>query len=264
MIVSAQNERETITQLVIDIQGGHNERRVALWEAVRGFIAKQARRRFDAVGPLGGCEVEDLIQEGYIALSEAIEEFRPDRETVSFLSLLSFKLSTVFSAAEGLRTPKRDALSNALSLDAPAENDNPDAEPLSSFIADPADGLQTAEDRVFTEDLRRALLSALDTLSPGKREIIQARYFEGQEQKEIAKIRGSSASAIAGQEREALRILRRNSALKQFVEERTTYYRPAGMGRFSRTGMSAVEETVLQRERLGEELIKETEYTIIQ
>lgn len=72
-------------QLVARIQGGDNEAEnmLQLWQQNTGFITMLARR-YSA-----GAEMEDLEQEGYIALCEAVRHYDSDRG-MSFISYASF------------------------------------------------------------------------------------------------------------------------------------------------------------------------------
>lgn len=72
-------------QLVLRIQGGDNEAEnmLQLWKQNKGFIAMMARR-YSA-----GAETEDLEQEGYIALCEAVQHYNPGRG-MSFISYAAF------------------------------------------------------------------------------------------------------------------------------------------------------------------------------
>lgn len=72
-------------QLVLRIQGGDNEAEnmLQLWKQNKGFIAMIARR-YSA-----GAEMEDLEQEGYIALCEAVQHYDPDRGK-SFIGYAAF------------------------------------------------------------------------------------------------------------------------------------------------------------------------------
>lgn len=72
-------------QLVIRIQSGDNEAEnmLQLWKQNKGFIAMIARR-YSA-----GAEMEDLEQEGYIGLCEAVQHYDPGRG-MSFISYAAF------------------------------------------------------------------------------------------------------------------------------------------------------------------------------
>ena len=72
-------------QLVARIQAGDNEAEnmLQLWQQNKGFIAMMARR-YSA-----GAEMEDLEQEGYIAMCEAVHHYDSDRGA-SFISYAAF------------------------------------------------------------------------------------------------------------------------------------------------------------------------------
>lgn len=72
-------------QLVAQIQGGDNESEnmLQLWKQNKGFIATIARK-YSA-----GAEMEDLEQEGYIALCEAVQHYDPERG-MSFIGYAAF------------------------------------------------------------------------------------------------------------------------------------------------------------------------------
>lgn len=79
-----QNDR-TNECIVAAVQAGVNEAEnmLELWRQNKGFIAMMARR-YSA-----GAEMEDLEQEGYIALCEAVQHYDPDRG-MSFISYAAF------------------------------------------------------------------------------------------------------------------------------------------------------------------------------
>lgn len=79
-----QNDR-TNECIVAAVQAGDNEAEnmLQLWKQNKGFIAMIARR-YSA-----GAEMEDLEQEGYIALCEAVQHYDPARG-MSFISYAAF------------------------------------------------------------------------------------------------------------------------------------------------------------------------------
>lgn len=79
-----QNDR-TNECIVAAVQAGDNEAEnmLQLWRQNKGFIAMMARR-YSA-----GAEMEDLEQEGYIALCEAVQHYDPARG-MSFISYAAF------------------------------------------------------------------------------------------------------------------------------------------------------------------------------
>ena len=79
-----QNDR-TNECIVAAVQAGDNEAEnmLQLWQQNKGFIAMIARR-YSA-----GAEMEDLEQEGYIALCEAVQHYEPERG-MSFIGYAAF------------------------------------------------------------------------------------------------------------------------------------------------------------------------------
>ncbi|WP_298029598.1 sigma factor [uncultured Dysosmobacter sp.] len=62
-----------------EIQSGNREHLPEMWDSVKPFVVKQARRRVRASqtgGALCSVEMEDLIQEGFIAFLRAVETYQ--------------------------------------------------------------------------------------------------------------------------------------------------------------------------------------------
>lgn len=72
-------------QLTARIQAGEEVKQnmLALYQQNKGFIVSLARRYS------GGAEMEDLLQEGYIALHEAVEQYQESRG-MSFINYAAF------------------------------------------------------------------------------------------------------------------------------------------------------------------------------
>lgn len=76
---------QTNEQLVARIQAGENEAEnmLQLWRQNKGFIAAVARKYTSLA------EMEDLEQEGYIGLCEAVRHYEPDKG-MKFISYAAF------------------------------------------------------------------------------------------------------------------------------------------------------------------------------
>lgn len=83
--MSINQKDRTNECIVAAVQAGDNEAEnmLQLWRKNKGFIAMMARR-YSA-----GAEIEDLEQEGYIALCEAVQHYDPARG-MSFISYAAF------------------------------------------------------------------------------------------------------------------------------------------------------------------------------
>lgn len=254
--VSTQTEtrEDPLRELALAAQGGDSSTVAALWTEVEKFVRWQARRRFHAVGNMGGVELDDLVQQGFFGLVEAINNFNPERG--SFTRILSFHLLKVFAEAEGFRGTK-DPLNNAASLDEPLDAIFGDGSEQCRADIIPDEKAEAAfidtEQKLFIQDLHRTLTKALDALSPAQREIIKARYFEGRTLKRVGEERGITASRARQIEGDALRKLRQQAGkygLEQFVEQRTSYYKSYGIKTMQITETSPVEAIFFDRERL--------------
>lgn len=237
-------------ELARRIQAGETELLSQLWEQVRRFIYREARRRYLFTEGLGGVEVEDLVQSGYIALVEAVGYFQPDGE-YKFLTYLGKTLKAAFAEAGGYRTRKRDPLNAADSLDVPIGEDNDTTK--GDMLADPVDQFADAEHKIWLEQLQEAMGKAMDALPAEWRDVLHRYYWQGQTLEEIGKATGVNKNNVWLRHGKGLRQLRRTMhrfGLDQFVEERTPYYARVGVDSFNATHTSAVEYAVIRRETL--------------
>lgn len=247
-------------ELATAIQTGRNELYPELWEQVRRFVVQQANRRYRATEGYGGVEVEDLIQSGFLALVEAVSYFDP-AGGCSFLSVLANCLKTAFARAGGYRTSKRDPLNECKSLDEPI--DDPEDDTLLDLQADPRDDYEDANRKIWLEDLRGALDSALSKLPEDEADVIISRFFRGQAYKQIGAESGATLAAVRKRELHGLQKLRRPSAgLTRFLENNTDYYTQVGAAAFQRTHTSAVELLSIKREALRESYLEAPDFPL--
>ena len=231
---------------------GNTERLAELWEQVRRFVAREAIKRYKATGGFGGVTVDDLIQSGFLALAAAVESFNP-LAGQSFIGWLALHLKTAFSMAGGYhnRKQKQDPLHGAASLDLPIGEDGGGT--LGDLQEDPSgmEGLAAVEDRIFNEQLHKALDKALASLTEEQEETIRARYYQGRTLRDIAAEHGVAVEMARQWESKAMASLqhpKRIRELEQYIEDRTPYYLCVGVAQFNTTRTSAVEKIVILRE----------------
>lgn len=237
-------------ELAARIQAGERELLPQLWEQVRRFVCKMANKRYCATNGLGGVELDDLIQSGFLAVVEAVEYFEPNGEYM-FLSYLGNCLKTAFAIAGGYRSNKRDPLLDCISLDTPLGNDS-DSDTLLDLQEDPANQIEDAERRIWLEQLRETMNKAISSLPEEEQAVLHCRYWKGLTREETGAALGIKHTQIQQHEKNALSTLAKNkykNGLSQFVEERTLYYTRVGIASFTATKTSAVEKIVLARER---------------
>lgn len=248
-------------ELIKQIQQGHNELMADLWARVKKLIAWYAvryYRKYDC----RGIEVDDLIQSGYIALVNAVRKYDPEQG--SFTNYLTYDLLNQFQELTG-RTKKQrsDLLNHALSLDAPLDESDPDGRTLYDSVADEfsdnSNFAEAVDDRIYTEQLRKALDAALDDLPEPEAEAIRGVYYKGETLMELAEQNDISYQAIKTRHDKGLRDIRKSSHirnLQRFLDLETNFYKSISVYRFSSTHTSATEWLVLDRDRRLKEMIQ--------
>lgn len=245
----------TNEELAVRIKAGERDRLLELWGQVRDLIAWYAVRRYHAAPGLGGVEVDDLIQAGFIAMVEAVESFDPGAGC-KFSMYLRLPLKNAFAEAGGYKSEKQklDPLHRCDSLDRPI-NEAGDTTLGEMQLA--PDCYEDVERRIWLEQLRAALDRAMEDLPADWREILARRYYQGQSQQAVAEEMHVKKTDVKGRERKALDRLhhdRRRNHLDQFRVERavdlaTPWFLHVGPEAFAATGTSAVEKLVMKRER---------------
>ena len=199
-------EQKSNEELARLIQSGQRDRLLELWAQVRRFALWRARKWVD-YGP--GVTMDDLEQEAFIALLDALERWR--EADGPFLAIYNLRLKAAFTAATGRRTQRDllDPLDRALSLDAPL-SDDPDADTLEAVVEDPAGAaaIEEAEAHSDHQQLHGILSHALDALPAEQQEVVRRRYYQGQTVAEIAAATGASEKEVRKLEAAAMRALR--------------------------------------------------------
>ena len=162
-------------ELARRIQQGERDLLLQLWEQVQRYAHDRAYKWFRATNGRGGQTVQDLEQEAFLALLEALEGW--DEKAGPFLPWYSLRLKAAFTAATGQRTKRDqlDPLQNCISLDAPLTDREGDPFTLENALPDQRaeDDLNTVEER----DKQAAIRRVLDSLQAEQRQMILLRYF---------------------------------------------------------------------------------------
>ena len=229
--------------MAVEIRDGHGELVETLWEQVGAFVRMMARRYFRQLDGGRGVELEDLFQAGFLAVTDAIRTFDPEKG--SFLTHLNYWLRRWFRQTAGLQTDRaaNDPIASPVSLD----NELEDGGTLGDLQPDPHNEIEEAENEIYRQELRVALDREIRKLQPEDAEVIRRKYFRGESTADIAKTSGRPVQAVYTAERRALYALRRKSALEAFLDDATPFYAHPS---FQNTGSSPVEFIVLRRERM--------------
>ena len=207
----------TNEQLAEAIQTGDRSKILPLWEQVRRYAHDRAYKWFRATNGRGGQTVQDLEQEAFLALLEALEGW--DEKAGSFLPWYSLRLKAAFTAVTMQKTRRdmKDPLQDCLSLDAPLTDREGNIFTLEDTIPD-----QRAEDDLNTvEELDRqaAIQQVLNSLQADQRQVILLRYYHDMTREQTAQRLHLTKTVANAIEQKALRVLRhpsRSKNLRQF------------------------------------------------
>ena len=196
----------TNEELAQQIQQGERNLILPLWEQVQRYAHDRAYKWFRATNGRGGQTVQDLEQEAFLALLEALEGW--DEKAGPFLPWYSLRLKAAFTAATAQRTQRdrKDPLQDCLSLDAPLTDQEGDPFTLEDTIPDQRaeDDLNTVEER----DRQAAIRRVLDSLQAEQRRVILLRYYHDMTREQTAQRLHLTRTRVNTIEQKALRILR--------------------------------------------------------
>ena len=196
----------TNEQLAEAIQTGDRSKILPLWEQVRRYAHDRAYKWFRATNGRGGQTVQDLEQEAFLALLEALEGW--DEKAGPFLPWYSLRLKSAFTAATMQRTKRdmKDPLESALSLDASLLDGEDDPFILADVVADPRaeQDMENLEEIERQESVRRVV----NSLSEEQRRVILLRYFHNMTREQTAQRLHLTRTRAATIEAKALRLLR--------------------------------------------------------
>ena len=193
-------------ELAQRIQQGERDLILQLWAQVRRYAHDRAYKWHRATGGRGGVTLNDLEQEAFIALLEALEGW--DEKAGKFLTWYDLRLKAAFTAATMQRTKRdmKDPLESALSLDASLLDGEDDPFILADVVADPRaeDDLNTVEER----DRQAAIRRVLNSLQVEQRRVILLRYYHDMTREQTAQRLHLTKTRAAAIEAKALRLLR--------------------------------------------------------
>lgn len=243
----------TNEELALRAREGDSQSCALLWQNIRPLICKLIFARYTQNTERCkryGVEPEDLIQEGFFAMLEAVRAYDPEKG-FKFASYLNFPVMNRFNEAVGIRRHKQDPIDNCTSLDCELpEGDSS----IGDFVPDEASvqAFDNSERETVLEQLKSTLDYVLNRIEGG--EIVKARYLDGETYDSIGKQLGVSCETVRRREAKALKQIQAGSAdiLKPFYDELigAFAYRSTGLSSFRNQCGSNIELTVERMERV--------------
>lgn len=246
-------------ELAIRIAAGETELILQLWHQVEWLIKLLACRYInaDSLNGIVRYELDDLMQEAYFAMLEAVNYYKPEKE-YPFTTCLGICLKSAFANVAGRRLPRQrsDGIKYSDSIDAPLNDESDES------FADVLPSGENIEDAVLEEiyqqELHNALEQSLHTLSERQEDILRSIFYSNVPTADIAKKFDCTEQNIYREKQNALNQLyseRTENGLEDYIEIHTNYYMKSNVKEFQNGGMSVVEKIVLKRERLAEKWI---------
>lgn len=226
----------TNEQLALNIQNGNRAALAELWGAVRPLLLSMAWKFYTRQGKercaQRGVALEDLQQEAFFALYDAVQAYKPEKGYL-LTTYLSRATENRFKACMGIQG-KLDALNHADRLERPIPGDEEGREQGDVIPDEKAEAaLFAVDDRQEQEHFHNVLEQALGELSVVQEAVLRHRFTRKHTRKETAEALHITAEAVRREEARALQLLRGKPAvlcLREEVLETAAYH---GTGWFS-------------------------------
>ncbi len=226
----------TNEQLALNIQNGNRAALAELWGAVRPLLLSMAWKFYTRQGKercsTHGVTLEDLQQEVFFALYDAVQAYKPEKGYL-LTTYLSRATENRFKACMGIQG-KLDALNHADRLERPIPGDEEGREQGDVIPDEKAEAaLFAVDDRQEQEHFHNVLEQALGELSVVQGAVLRHRFTRKHTRKETAEALHITAEAVRREEARALQLLRGKPVvlcLREEVLETAAYH---GTGWFS-------------------------------
>lgn len=187
-----------------------------------------------------GLEYDDLVQECYFAIPEAVKAYKKNGSRMRFATFLSYPIHNRLKSLFSLRTvsERAEPLNSSRSLDEPMPYD----ESLTLSDTVPDERIDIENEIVNSEFIKGVFPAAQSALNDIQYDVIRRYYKNGETLAQIAQAYKCSINTAREYKIKALRALRRNRRFTEYFKD--TVYRSvgrSGLKYFVNNGMSCVE-----------------------
>lgn len=205
----------TNEQLANQAQTGSRAALAELWGAVRPLLFSLAWRFYQKQGKercsSHGVTLEDLQQETFFALCDAVQAYKPEKG-YQLTTYLHYATENRFKACMGIQG-KADALNHADRLERPlpGEEERQQGDTIPDEQAQAA--LEAVDDAAQQEQLQAVLGEALEALPAPQGNVLRLRFACRKTRPETAQALGISPQEVRKEEQRALQLLRGKPAV---------------------------------------------------
>lgn len=258
----------TNEELAVMIKAGDTSYIPQLWDGLCGLLKMMANKYLalhSEACASAGVELDDLIQESYFAMLDAVKTWTPESGN-KLASYLSYPLQNRLNALAGLRTQRgrKDPMKYCRRFEEPigGEDDVTLADTLADNEAEQT--LYDIEEREYNRALHEDLEAVLATLEPVKSTALRDEHYKGLTLKQAADKHDVFPETIRQRRMSGLRQLRRPEALKVLNKYRDDViscnaYR-GGVSGFKQTWTSSTEWTAFKLMQLERDFEADPEF----
>lgn len=223
----------TNEQLALNVQNGNRAALTELWGAVRPLLLSMAWKFYQKQGKercsSHGITLEDLQQESFFALCDAVQAYRPEKG-YQLTTYLHYATENRFKACMGIQG-KADALNHADRLERPIPGDEEGREQGDSIPDEKAEAaLLAVDDQEEQAHFHNVLEQALGELSVVQSAVVRHRFTQQHTRQQTAQALHITPQEVRREEARALQLLRGKPAVLCLREEalETAAYRGTG------------------------------------
>ena len=245
----------TNEQLAWNVQNGNRAALTELWGAVRPLLFSLAWKFYTRQGKercsSHGVTLEDLQQEAFFALCDAVQAYKPEKG-YQLTTYLSRATENRFRACMGIQG-KADALNHADRLERPIPGDEEGREQGDTLPDEEAEAaLFAVDERQEQAHFHNVLEQALGELSVVQSAVLRHRFTQQHTRQQTAEALHITAEAVRREEARALQLLRGKPSvvcLREEVLETAAYH---GTGWFTwYFEQGSVEERLVENRASG-------------
>lgn len=212
----------TNEQLAWNVQNGNRAALTELWGAVRPLLLSMAWKFYQKQGKercsSHGVTLEDLQQESFFALCDAVQAYRPEKG-YQFTTYLHYATENRFKACMGIQG-KGDALNHADRLERPIPGDEEGRKQGETLPDEEAEAaLFAVDDRQEQAHFRNVLEQALGELSVVQEAVLRHRFTQRHTRQQTAQALHITPQEVRREEARALQLLRGKPAVLHLREE---------------------------------------------
>lgn len=254
-----QGESMTVDRIAKAVKSGNQTLIPVLWEQTHRYIF-YCLRQLEHHNPANaermiqmGLTHEDIRQEAYFILLDAVDQYKPDRD-YTFLNSVKYAATNRFFSIIGMRTKEQrcNPLPLAERLEKPISNGEEDI-----FIGDlvPDENaviaFESVTNDIVREELKKEIFDALSELDSDQRVAIDYFFFHDQQLQSCQKAVDFSQKELTSNKNKALRKIRRTHGKKliPYAEELgiiQKYTYRSSLNSFKNTWTSSTERAAIK------------------